>query len=466
MKITFFGLGAVGSVMAQCMHELHQRHSDDDDLRFVFVVRSIKEAKQNLFRFKDIAKFSKFIAVRDFKTIFDNPKRYQKQLVGSSVFVNSATPSFNQSIIKLALQFKTNYCDLASEIYNRETLQALQFPQQVFHEQLSKQNRFGLVNIGVSPGVTNFLVGEKMLELKSLARNASVLSIHLYLLEHIDTDQVIFSWSPKVALEELEEKPGLIQNRKLVSIKPFSFSQAYEFPHFDKPVREYPIYQEEMLSFFESYPQILNLQVSAGGSDVEVIKTLFQLNLLSKHSVEKIVREVLPGLQTPQQIETMVRQGIIKSAQFGAVAEITLSNKIRNKMTTIVESTGLSFNRYTELVNTPYSGATYISYPTGIGAAVLLFYCLKNWQKNQELFSGILKAEDLPEKMDGAYVNQIKQEMSAYKFDFFTHTHSFLKPQPRKGVINMAHCPVCNMDVDDMEKHKKEMANDPAHQGK
>jgi hypothetical protein len=28
----------------------------------------------------------------------------------------------------------------------------------------------------------------------------------------------------------------------------------------------------------------------------------------------------------------------------------------------------------------------------------------------------------------------------------------------------MAHCPVCNVDVDDMEEHKKETANDPAHQ--
>ena len=87
----------------------------------------------------------------------------------------------------------------------------------------------------------------------------------------------------------------------------------------------------------------------------------------------------------------------------------------------------MSFHRYEKLLGTPYSGATYVSYPTGVGAAILLYYTYKSWEKDKKKFMGIIKAEELPSKIGEVIVNDIKREMSSYMIDFISHTHSFLK---------------------------------------
>ncbi|MEM3122395.1 MAG: hypothetical protein QXH60_03060, partial [Candidatus Pacearchaeota archaeon] len=143
-------------------------------------------------------------------------------------------------------------------------------------------------------------------------------------------------------------------------------------------------------------------------------------------SVEQIVRMVLPGLQSPKKIESMLKSNIIKSAQFSAMAEISL--KIKNskgKKANIIESTGFSFHKYKQLLGTPYSGATYISYPTGISAAVLLFYTFKSWLKDKEKLRGIIKTEELPFSLENEFIEKIKQKLSSYALDFISHTDSF-----------------------------------------
>jgi len=432
-KIVFFGLGAVGSIMATCLAELSEKNQSRKT-KFIFIVRNKKEAEQYLFKSRDLIKESNFVEVRDFAALFADSGEYAKELSDSDIFINAATPEFNDEILKLSVKFGAPYCDLASDMYNEKTLQTLRFPQQDFSKKLKEKNIFGLINAGISPGVTNFLVGEKLLRLEKYNASAKIESVHLYLFEQIESEQVIFSWAPKVALDELEQKPRYIQGDSLITIEPFSNSTNHEFPHFKEPVAEYPIYQEELLSFHNSFPDIQSLKIFSGGSEIELIKNLFQLNLLSKNdiaciadnlSVERIVRMVLPGLQSSRKIEEMNASGVIKYAQFSAMAEIRLVlENPKGKSASIIETTGLSFHRYKELLKTPYSGATYVSYPTGIGAAVLLFYTHQIWKNNKELLSGIIKTEDLASKMDISVVDTIKREMSSYMIDFVSHTHS------------------------------------------
>jgi hypothetical protein len=78
-----------------------------------------------------------------------------------------------------------------------------------------------------------------------------------------------------------------------------------------------------------------------------------------------------------------------------------------------VESIGISFNRYTDLVKTPYSGATYISYPTGIGAGILIFYTLL--AKENTPINGVLLSEKLPELLGATLNDIIKRELTSYK---------------------------------------------------
>lgn len=436
-KVVFFGLGAVGSVIACCLYELHKHRTNNKKIKFVFIVRDEKETRNHLFRAPHVLKSSQFLTLKNFDILFQNPQKYTRQLSNTDIFINAAIPRFNESILRLALEFNACYCDLASDMYNSRTLKTLQFPQQDFHKRLQEKKVFGLINVGISPGITNFLIGERLKDLNKISNLKKIKAINLYLLENIESNRVVFSWSPATALEELEQKPRYFKNEKLITVEPFSNSQIYEFYNFPRKVMQYPIYQEEILSFHSSYPYIKSLRVSTGGSEVELIKNLFQLNLLSKRdiicvkkniSVEQIVRMVLPGMQSPQTIAKMLKTKIIKSANFTAIAEIILEmkKKYREKPVLITEAIGLSFNQYPSLLGTQFSGATYISYPTGVGAAILLFYTYQCWKKDAQKFSGVIKAEELPEKMGNNIVHEIKSELSLRMIEFFSGTHSFL----------------------------------------
>jgi saccharopine dehydrogenase (NAD+, L-lysine-forming) len=51
-----------------------------------------------------------------------------------------------------------------------------------------------LINQGISPGITNFLIGEHIHYLRETGRkDLSIDSIDLFLLEDIDADGIIFS---------------------------------------------------------------------------------------------------------------------------------------------------------------------------------------------------------------------------------------------------------------------------------
>ncbi|HRM99612.1 MAG TPA: hypothetical protein PKY07_02155, partial [Aliarcobacter cryaerophilus] len=65
------------------------------------------------------------------------------------------------------------------------------------------------------------------------------------------------------------------------TIEPFSKSKVYKFPYFRNIVDIYPVFQEELISLKQSFPQIENLKLFVGGSEIELMKNLYQLNLFS-----------------------------------------------------------------------------------------------------------------------------------------------------------------------------------------
>lgn len=421
-KIIFFGLGGVATVMAQCFYELF--NNAHEEVRFVFVVRNKTKAKKNLLHMRHVLAASNFIEVKEFSQIVENISKYHSQFSGAIGIMNTSVPDFNDILLKLASMLGIHYCDMASDMYNKKTLSTLRFGQESYNSTFKNKNIFALINAGISPGITNFLIGEKLLDCDDRCRT-NIKSVNLYLLENIRSSEIVFSWSPQVAFDELEQKPRFFENKKLHTVAPFSHSTEYEFPHFKEPVEQYPLYQEEILSLHQTFPQIASIKVYTGGSEVELVKSLYQLNLLSKNdpvckqagmSVESIVRSVVPGMKTPEEMEQLVRKGVIKSAQFSAMAEITKDD--------VVEVTGLSFHRYKDLLNSPYKGSTYISYPTGIGAAVMFYFTHKAWEKNHKNVSGVLRGEELPMKMGSQLSETMKMELTRFGIDFVSHVHS------------------------------------------
>ncbi|MCK9337165.1 MAG: saccharopine dehydrogenase NADP-binding domain-containing protein [Arcobacteraceae bacterium] len=426
MKIVFFGVGAVSSVIARVIYDLSKK-SLGDNIEFTYIVRDIKKAKKHFFRNEELIANGEFLEVSNFEEIFENPQEYKKYLKKSTIFINSSVPSYNIPIMKLALQYDTNYADLASDIYNDEVISTLKFEQQTLNQEFIDKGLFALINLGISPGITNFLIGERIFAFSNLPYETKVTKIEINLLEEIHSKQLIFSWSPNVAIEEISYRPLYFKKNKLHSVEPFSKSKTFKFPYFRNSVEVYPVFQEELISLKQSFEDVTDIKMYVGGNEIELMKNLYQLNLLSNKycygyqdsqiSINSIIKDIIPKMKSPEIIEQYVKDETIKYAEFSAIADISLeiSYPQNTKKVKSVESIGVSFNRYTSLLKTPYSGSTYISYPTGIGAGILIFYTLLN--KKHDKIKGVLVSEKLPELFGSTINDIIKRELTSYKIN-------------------------------------------------
>jgi saccharopine dehydrogenase-like NADP-dependent oxidoreductase len=425
-KIVFFGLGAVGSALLICLSELAER--DDVRVRFVVYVVNPDAARDALFHAERLFDRIDFIGVADFAPVFALEPRHQGELAGASMLVNAAMPEFNGPMIELALRVGAHAVDLASDMYDATTDRTLTFSQYSYDSALRERGVAALINMGISPGVTNFLIGRRLHDLLAAGRKElEVESIDLYLLEDIDSDSIIFSWSPIVALEELAQQPRILQKGRMQILEPFSASRDYAFPYEPQPTRQYPLYQEELLSLHRSFPDVESIAIYTGGSEVELVKALFQLNLLSKRTlphqpeltIEAMVRAILPGMNKPRRIEEYLRNGTIRRAHFSAAAEIRVSEFVRNDRQTAIETVGLSYLRYQDLLKTPYAGATYISYPTAVGAAILAWHALEHAREAPNDLIGVITGEDLARLLPRARADAIRRDLVAWDIDLF-----------------------------------------------
>lgn len=426
VKAVFFGLGAVGSNILICLAELAER----DGVPISFVVYTIdpQGARDALFHAERYFDRISFIGLPDFEPLFALTPPHDGQMAGATLLVNAALPDFNCPIIELGLRLGAYTVDLASDMYNERTDRTLTFDQYRQDEALRAQGVAAFINQGISPGVTDFLIGRCIHgHLLVGGSGLRVESVDLYLLEDIDSDSVVFSWSPVVALEELGARPRVLSDGLIRVMDPFSLARYHSFPNESRPIRQYPLYQEELLSLHRAFPQIPSIGIYTGGSEVELVKALYQLNLLSKQTlpdqpeltVEAMVRAILPGMQRPRRIEDLLRSGVIRRAHFCASAEIRISETIRNERQTVIETVGLSFLRYKELLGSPYAGATYISYPTGVGAAIMAWHALQYARSAPGEILGVLSGEDLARLLPQSRADAVRRDLVAWDIDLF-----------------------------------------------
>ena len=429
LTIVFFGLGAVGSSMLICLAELAER--DGIPVRFKVFVIDPAGAREALYHAERLMRRIEIIGVESFDPILDPAGSISEKLAGASLLVNAAIPRFNCPIIELGIRLGVHTLDLASDMYNPETANSLTFAQYAHDRALRDKGVAALINMGISPGITNFLIGERICRISAAHRkDLDIESINLFLLEDIDADAVIFSWAPAVALDELSQSPLQLRDGRMVMHDPFTGARDYQFPHEPRAWRQYPLYQEELLSLHRSYPAVENIGIFTGGSEVELVKALHQLNLLSKESlganpeltIEAVVRAAMPGMKKPRRIEDYLRSGVIRRTHFCAAAEIRVSESVRNERQTIIETVGLSFLRYRELLGTPYAGATYISYPTAVGAAILGWHTLCHVRAEPGSIRGVVTGEDLARLLPQPRIDAVRRDLVAWDIDLFEST--------------------------------------------
>jgi hypothetical protein len=132
-----------------------------------------------------------------------------------------------------------------------------------------------------------------------------------------------------------------------------------------------------------------------------------------------MVRAILPGMNKPRRIEEYLRSGVIRRAHFAAAAEIRYTENVRNDRQVTVETVGLSFLRYQGLLGSPYAGATYISYPTAVGAAILAWHALGFLREDGGSLEGVITGEDLARLLPQSRADAIRRDLVAWDIDLF-----------------------------------------------
>jgi saccharopine dehydrogenase-like NADP-dependent oxidoreductase len=268
MRILIIGAGAVGSVISKYLAK------DKRTSEIICASNNIKRAKEFI-DYQD-----RKISLR--KLDASSKTQVTKAAKGANLVINASLPNFNETIMEVCAEVGANYQDLCSflaDFKNPEQLKS--------HERFKKARLVGLINTGISPGITNLIAREA-------ADKFDIISeIKIRLIEEQKTSELVFAWSPEVALDELTSPPLIYKNRKFKFSKPFGDIEEYKFPPPFGARRVVSIYSDEV-STIPLYIQTKNIDYKSCGTDIEFAKALHRLGLFNKKPVTVDSKKIIP----------------------------------------------------------------------------------------------------------------------------------------------------------------------------
>lgn len=389
-KIMFAWFGSVSFVMIQALSELFKQKKEL--VEFIILSRN-KKFENN---FKDINIKYTLILEKDFTCFFENTSKHMHV----DFVINTSIPTFNNIIAKRCIHNHTNYVDLCSIIEEKQ-FKKTAFDQDIFSEAYKKKWLMGIINIWISPGITELLIGYIIKKYDIKAK-----SIQIHLDENFNSYIPLFSRSPKLALDELVSDAYYIHNKKLEKTWPFhNVSCCNDKKHFNY----YRVSQEEIISLKQSYPDIDTIEMFAWGAEIEQIRFLHNIGLLSKEKVGKsslldIVKSKLPNAAQKYEMIDAWERGFIDDAWFKA--KIDIFDKKNNKTSIKIV---FDFNAFKKIQNTVYQWATSISYPTWLWAASMLMLSKDYGQPGIQ--NGVTLGKNCPDKAISSVISFLKKHL-------------------------------------------------------
>ncbi|KHO48384.1 MAG: saccharopine dehydrogenase [archaeon GW2011_AR5] len=344
MRVFMAGTGAVASVMLRFL--ARERYIDEiicasnrpQEAKFLPKSAKIKVRAVNLANRREILEHAK----------------------GAECIINASLPDFNEALMEAALKIGSNYQDLCSFLYDLKTTEQLRF-----HKRFAKKGLVGMINTGVSPGVTNVLVAN------AADRLDSVSEVKIRVFEDQQSEEILFSWSPHVIINEAISPPLVYRNRKLAFEKPFGAVETYEFP---KPIgkrKVVALYGDEVSTLCTNIGA-RNINYKAAGSDIEVLKAFYKLGMFKTEYVrvkkKKVVpadvfQKLAPAIPDPTMMIKLLKEGTIENAVLACSTEV--SGRKDGRKVSIRSSIVYPTIRQ---ISKEFPGATYVSYPTAISA--------------------------------------------------------------------------------------------------
>ncbi len=380
MKILVFGHGAVGSVLTKLLEKEK-------------TVQSVVSAD---LRFKDEKTFEKIAKVNiDLKNKSQLGNLLKKQK--PDLVINASTPQFNPDILEACAKERVNYMDMAAcwePDPDKKALSPYKIEQFDFDKQFREKNILGLIEAGVSPGMTNLFVRECAEEFDELD------DVKIRLIDHSGTDEFHAAWSKEYLLDEISSKPLVYVDGKFKIVEPFSGAEEYKFPApYGKKIVSL-ICQDE-IGTIPFFIKLKNIDIKDYDDQVDIHKFLYKLGLVSKKKIKfgeieispfEFVNKVLPDISFNNEDPKF------KEAQFGFAVEA--NGKIKGKKQVI---------RYfvlfpkQEHINKLGLEANFISYPTALSAKIFAMAISKIKIK------GIIPPEALDKDIRKSVLSELKK---------------------------------------------------------
>ena len=372
IKIAILGLGSAGSVIVRFLQR------DKEIERIVCFVRNARKAREFL------PDGTRKIILKEIDAV-KNKGRFIKEIKGLDLVINAASSRINLEILDAAYKAGINYLDLASQhLHHPFKIEQFEFVKKFKEKRLK-----GLICAGIAPGISNLMIRKLADEFDSID------DIKLRLAENTVSQDIISSWSPDLALEELSEKVPVYRNDRFLLKEPFSEEEICEYP---KPLGKMPatlICQDEQLTV-PLFIKTKNIDAKSGGNDIEIMKLFYRLGFFSektrtiggnKIKFRDLLKKILPPTPSPKEMASIIKKGRIQEARFGILIEM---RGRKNNRKLIKKEWILCPSIFAIQKKMP--GATYISYPTGLAAYLFAKFLLKTD------FKGIIPPEGLPKK--------------------------------------------------------------------
>ncbi len=198
-----------------------------------------------------------------------------------NLVINASLPVFNKILLDACLKNRVNYMDLAS-YWDFDKKPKAKSPYKVeqldFDSRFKKKKLLGLINAGVSPGITNLLAKECV----DLFDDIDSIKIRLY--EDTKTPDFYFPWSIEWLLDEINSKPLIYRNRKFKIMENFSEEEVYTFPR-GIGKRKVSLASQEEVGTIPLFIKVKNVDIKIFDSQANIAKFLMRLGLVSKKEI-------------------------------------------------------------------------------------------------------------------------------------------------------------------------------------
>ncbi len=347
MKVLILGHGAVGSVLASLLEK-------DDRITSVLSADIHFKEEKNCEKIQCLN-----INLKSKSQLERLLKKHKPDMV-----INASSPVFNADILAACARAGITYMDLAA-CWEPDPDKAAESPYKIeqldFDKLFKEKNIVGLIEAGVSPGMTNLFVRECADEFDELE------DVKIRLIDYSGTSELHFAWSKEALLDEINSKPLVYENGKFKIMKPFSGVEEYEFPApFGK--KKVSLICQDEIGTIPFFIKLKNIDIKDYDDQVDIHKFLYELGLVSKEKIAfgnlkispfEFVTKILPD------VSFSTTDPKFYDAQFAFAVEA--SGVLKGKKKTVRYF--VSFPKQKD-INTLDLNANFISYPTALSAKI------------------------------------------------------------------------------------------------